>query len=50
MWMKSESRKRYEKQEREKEIQKINELLEWNQDDFIVTDLKVKRENLRKTL
>ena len=48
MWMKSESRLRYEKQEREKEIRRINELLEWNQDSFMETELKSKREKLKK--
>ena len=48
MWMKSDSRKRYEKQERENEVQRINELLEWYLDSFMETELKTKRENLKK--
>ncbi len=47
MWMKSDNRLRYEKQEREKEVRRINELLEWNQDPFMTTELESKRENLK---
>ena len=48
MWMKSDNRLRYEKQEREKEVQRINELLEWDQDSFMTTELESRREKLKK--